>query len=228
MPTPKKPSRKQAAYEYIKEKILSCEYEPGALMNEQQLCDELQLSRTPVRDALSRLEQEGLVNIMPKKGLVVSDLKLSDINRIYEVRLLLEPYVLRRYGHKLDHERLENFQNLFSNPKQAQHDPSAYYDLDDQLHGFIMQAMNNRYLMDTYENIKNLNRRLRVLSGSKVENRIEDTFREHSDIVRMCLQKDWNGAAQAMTKHLEAARVAAFFLMIESEDAFEENQPAEQ
>ena len=55
-------TRKQAAYEYIKKKILSCMYEPGVVMNEQTLCDELELSRTPVRDALSRLEQEGPVS----------------------------------------------------------------------------------------------------------------------------------------------------------------------
>lgn len=212
--------RKQAAYEYIKEKILSCEYEPGALMNEQQLCDDLELSRTPVRDALGRLEQEGLVSIIPKKGLVVSDLKLNDINRIYEVRLLLEPYALRRYGRKLDRARLTQFQELLSDLDRVQCDPTYYYDLDDQLHGFIVQAMPNRYLIDTYENIKNLNRRLRVLSGSEVENRIADTCREHLDIVLACLREDWEGAAEAMKKHLEASRVASFYLMIDDESGF--------
>lgn len=219
-PASGKLSRKQVAYEYIKEKILSCEYEPGALMNEQQLCDDLDLSRTPVRDALGRLEQEGLVSIIPKKGLVVSDLKLNDINRIYEVRLLLEPYALRRYGHKLDRTRLAQFQELFSDLDRVQSDPTYYYDLDDQLHGFIIQAMPNRYLLDTYENIKNLDRRLRVLSGSEVENRIADTCREHLDIVLACLREDWEGAAEAMKKHLEASRVASFYLMIDDETGF--------
>ena len=72
-------TRKQAAYEYIKKKILSCMYEPGVVMNEQTLCDELELSRTPVRDALSRLEQEGLVNIMPKKGFMRSEEHTSEL-----------------------------------------------------------------------------------------------------------------------------------------------------
>lgn len=80
-----------------------------------------------------------------------------------------------------------------------------------------MQAMPNRYLIDTYENIKNLDRRLRVLSGSEVENRIANTCREHLDIVLACLQNDWENAAEAMKKHLEASRVAAFHLMIHEE-----------
>ena len=92
---------KQYAYEFIKKKILTCEYEPGRHLNEQQLCEAMgNISRTPVRDAVSRLEQEGLLNILPKKGILVSELRISDINRIFEVRMLLEPYVLRRYGSK--------------------------------------------------------------------------------------------------------------------------------
>lgn len=210
-------TRKQAAYEYIKKKILSCMYEPGVVMNEQTLCDELELSRTPVRDALSRLEQEGLVNIMPKKGFMVTALKLGDINHIYEVRLLLEPYALRRYGRRLDREELVRLRELMEKQVAVESSVSGQYDLDDSFHDFIMRAVNNRYLMDTYENIKDLNLRVRVLSGSRVENRLSDTFREHVEIIDACLREDWEGAAQAMTKHLENARLAAFPLLIGDE-----------
>ena len=65
---------KQHAYEFIKKKILNCEYAPGLHLNEQQLCEDMDgISRTPVRDAVSRLEQEGLLNILPKKGIIVSE-----------------------------------------------------------------------------------------------------------------------------------------------------------
>lgn len=207
-------SRKQTAYEYIKEKILSCEYEPGAMMNEQVLCDELELSRTPVRDALSRLEQEGLVNILPKKGLMVSPLKLGDINHIYEVRLLLEPYALRRYGGKLDRDELRRMQRRMAEQAAAAERVSDQYELDDAFHMMIMRAMNNRYLMSAYEIIKNQNLRIRVLSGNEVENRLEDTFREHSAIIDACVREDWEGAAQAMIRHLENARAAVFPLLM--------------
>ena len=220
-PVQAKLSRKQTAYEYVKEKILSCEYEPGAMMNEQSLCDELVLSRTPVRDALSRLEQEGLVSILPKKGFVVTAMKLGDVNRIYEVRLLLEPYALRRYGHKLDRGELESLrtrmeEQITGADRFGQHD----YNLDDAFHGMIMEATNNRYLIDTYENIKNLNLRIRVLSGNQVENRLDDTFQEHAAIIDACLREDWDEAAQAMTRHLENARVAACPLLIGDEGDF--------
>lgn len=216
-----KQARKQIAYDHIKGKILSCEYEPGSYLNEQSLCEELGLSRTPVRDALSRLEQEGLLVIMPKKGIQVSDLKLGDINRIFEVRLLLEPYALRRYGEKLNREKLEEFRNVMSSVDLHEHNAQYFYDLDDQFHRLIIQAMNNRYLTETYDNIKNLNRRLRVLSGSRVENRIAATSREHIEIISLCLERRWDDAVNALTRHLESSRVASFHLLIgEDEDTF--------
>lgn len=213
-------SRKQTAYEYIKEKILSCEYEPGSMMSEQSLCDELELSRTPVRDALSRLEQEGLVNIMPKKGLMVSALKLGDVNHIYEVRLLLEPYALRRYGHKLDREELWRLRRRMEEQAATAGKVSDQYDLDDTFHMMIMRAVNNRYLMSTYENIKDQSLRVRVLSGNVVKNRLADTFQEHTAIIDACLQEDWEGAAQAMVRHLENARLAAFPFLIREDVEF--------
>lgn len=83
-----------------------------------------------------------------------------------------------------------------------------------------MNAMPNQYLTDTYENVNNMNQRLRVMSGSRVKNRIADTFAEHLLIVNACLAKDWEAAANAMTEHLEKARVATFQLIVENEDNF--------
>ena len=71
--TTAKPSLKLQAYQYLKTKILNCEYAPSQFLNEQKLCAEMgNISRTPMRDALGRLEQEGLITILPKKGLMVS------------------------------------------------------------------------------------------------------------------------------------------------------------
>ena len=72
METQSKPSLKLQAYQYLKTKILNCEYRPNEFLNEQKLCAEMgNISRTPMRDALGRLEQEGLITILPKKGLMV-------------------------------------------------------------------------------------------------------------------------------------------------------------
>ena len=91
-----KPSLKLQAYQYLKTKILNCEYRPNEFLNEQKLCAEMgNISRTPMRDALGRLEQEGLITILPKKGLMVSGITEEDVHSMFEMRLLVEPYALR-------------------------------------------------------------------------------------------------------------------------------------
>ena len=76
-----KTSLKLQAYQYLKTKILNCEYRPNEFLNEQKLCAEMgNISRTPMRDALGRLEQEGLITILPKKGLMVSGITEEDVH----------------------------------------------------------------------------------------------------------------------------------------------------
>ena len=107
---------KTQAYNTIRQKIVTCEYAPGTFLNEELLTTELGLSRTPVRDALSRLEQEGLIEIKPKKGIIVMPLSINTINMIFEVRQLYEPYILLNYGNALseDNLRFSHFLHLVS------------------------------------------------------------------------------------------------------------------
>lgn len=132
--------------------------------------------------------------------------------------MLLEPYALSRYGNKLDPDELTHFSQLMSDPVHVQ--PDFFYELDDRFHGFVMSAIPNPYLMDTYENISNMNQRLRVLSGSLVKDRIADTFAEHMEIVDSCQKQDWNAAADAMTAHLDRSRIATFQMIAENKDNF--------
>ena len=86
----KKETLKQHAYNIIKDKIINCEYAPSALLNEEMLKEDVQASRTPIRDALGRLEQEGLVTILPKKGIMVAPLTIREINMVHEARTLID------------------------------------------------------------------------------------------------------------------------------------------
>ena len=110
-------SLKLQAYQYLKTKILNCEYRPNEFLNEQKLCAEMgNISRTPMRDALGRLEQEGLITILPKKGLMVSGITEEDVHSMFEMRLLVEPYALRTYGSEIPQEELAAFTELMHNP----------------------------------------------------------------------------------------------------------------
>ncbi len=210
----KKESLKQKAYNIIKKKIVTCEYPPNMLLNEEELKDEIGASRTPVRDALSRLEQEKLVHILPKKGVVVASLTIGQINDVYEARMLVEPYAIENYAYKLGRERFEYYREIFmkkpDNVQKVKYGMEKQYETDDQFHIEIINAMENEYIHALYERILVQNYRLRVLSGVKNTRRIEDTYKEHLIIVGACLREEWSDAAEAMREHLLNSKRAAF------------------
>lgn len=82
-------------YDIIKEKILSCEYEPGQLVSEKEIVEELKTSRTPVREALNILNGQGLLKIIPKKGVQIAPLSIKRIKEIYDIRMMLEPFAVK-------------------------------------------------------------------------------------------------------------------------------------
>lgn len=207
-----KESLKLKAYNAIKDKIIRCEYPPSTLISEEALREELGVSRTPIRDAISRLEQEGLLTILPKKGIMVSGLSLSEINAIFEIRMLYEPYVLLNYGHRLNDEKLLEFYNICTQSAVLKHD--EFYKMDDEFHAFIIASTSNRYIHHTYHLIQNQNLRFRVMTGNQPNNRIERSNHEHLTIIKACLRKDWKNAAEAMEEHLRESKNSTFELLL--------------
>ena len=115
-----KTNLKTLAYNKIRQKIVTCEYAPGTFLNEETLTEALGLSRTPIRDALSRLEQEGLITILPKKGLMVSGITEEDVHSMFEMRLLVEPYALRTYGNANPRGKMEAYAELMPNSERIE------------------------------------------------------------------------------------------------------------
>lgn len=208
-----KSNLKTLAYIKIREKIVSCEYAPGSNLNEEMLTAALGLSRTPVRDALGRLEQEGLVEIRPKKGITVTPLTLGDINMIFELRMLYEPYIIRSYGHLIPRKSLEKFLEIFRTPPEggfrSLEESLRSYALDEEFHAMIMDACPNIYIRRGYEQIRTQNERFRHMTGSSYEKRLEASFEEHRAILEDCIAGDFTGAAEKMRHHIKASKEAA-------------------
>ncbi|MCU6748654.1 GntR family transcriptional regulator [Faecalicatena acetigenes] len=218
----KKESLKQQAYNIIKNKIITCKYPPNFLLNEEKLKEEIGASRTPIRDALSRLEQEDLVRILPKKGIMVSSLSIREINSLYEARMLIEPYAIAHYAIDIAKERFQYYEKrireMGKKTRQGEEVQDDIYDLDDQMHLEMINATENEYFKALYERISYQNQRLRILSGVKSKERLEETQREHIKIIEACLEERWTDAADAMREHLVCSKRASFATMIESGD----------
>ena len=155
-----------------------------------------------MRDALGRLEQEGLITILPKKGLMVSGITEEDVHSMFEMRLLVEPYALRTYGADIPREELEHFVRMM-------HEPDVIEDFckaDDDFHELLMSTLPNKYMRSAYDRITGLNTRFRIMTGKVSMINREQTCEEHLEILEPALKGDWNTAADALQKHLEIAR----------------------
>ncbi len=206
---------KQFAYETIKEKILTCEYRPGAFLNEEFLCEELNISRTPIRDALVRLEAEQLITIMQKKGFIVKPVTSEQVNMVFEGRMLLEPYIIENYCGELSEHEFEEMHEISARYKQAiqNDDRSAYYAIDNQFHMCIISQCKNAYLLQTYEILQGHDRRIRVLTGTKIEQRLEETITEHDTILKHLENRDVEKAAAAMKLHLTNSKSSSIYIL---------------
>lgn len=217
-----KVSLKQQAYQTIRTKILNCEYAPNSYLNEEQLCKEINVSRTPIRDALSRLEQENLIKILPKKGVVVAPLNINEINMIYETRILLEPYILATYGNRIDDNHFNELKNIISESDSliklittfSSADLSKIHELDDAFHKLIVCSSENPYFIQCYKNMSAQNTRLRILSGNLNKDRLEKTQIEHIEIANEIIKRNYKKAADTLEAHLMASKDAAFNVIL--------------
>lgn len=208
-------SMQNQAYQFIRKKIERCEYAPNDMLSESLLREELGFSRTPVREAIGRLAQEGLVRVYPKRGIMVCAISIGDIHQIFEVRALVEPYALAAHHDKLDLAEIARFAEFFHSYSGGG-ESSELYGVDDRFHETLISAIENDYLLELYDRIHVQSVRLRVLSGRLIESRIRDTMAEHARIADACLARDWQGAALAMTEHLRCSKESSLAAILKN------------
>ena len=209
------PSLKQIVYEDLKRLIVTCEIMPGAHLTEEVLCERLNASRTPVRDAVSRLEQEQLLSIHPKKGIFVNTVSMANVSELFEARLRIEPYAVRHYGNRIGDDVYAGYYAWFSAPHPK---GQEQYLKDDAFHQMYVNATGNRYLKMFYSTVRDQAMRYRVLSA--LDDRLLQTNREHCEVALQCLRGNWAQAAEAMHVHIEDSKIAILnYVMDRNRDA---------
>ena len=199
---------KLEAYNTIKERIILCEYPPNSLLSEEKLKAELKISRTPIRDALSRLEQESLIQIIPRKGILIRGITPDEVEQVFEMRMLIEPHAIKKYGHTVDREILGEMESFFSrDPEDLSLD--AIHKKDDEFHQLFVSVSKNAYIIEAYKFAYIQNIRLRILSGNLGNDRIKKSQNEHMEITKWCLKENWDKAANQLNEHLLNSREAS-------------------
>lgn len=207
----RKDNLQDQAYKVIKERIIHGIYKPGSLLKEEELQTDLGISRTPIREAVIRLQNDGLVVIRPKKGILVTEITIDIINSVFEIRTLLETYAAREYGKYIGKDKLLEFLHYYEADDSSLdgNTPDEFFDYDNAFHLTLMSIVGNPYFLKAYDTIIDQNNRFRILSGLKVD-RLVETKKEHLDIIKAGLENNWEKAAHYLEVHFRNSKTALF------------------
>ena len=199
-------SRSAADYAYaaLREEIVEGRFPPGRRMREIELATWLGISRTPTRQALSRLEIEGLVALRPRAGLVVSSLDAAAMEELYEMRGALEGTAASMAARHASARDVEALVQLVEAEVTLPEDATIRYRHNLAFHGAIYQAAHNRYLM---KSLQALNDAIALLGPTTmgVAGRLADAHEEHRRIVAAIAAQDGDKAESEARAHVGRA-----------------------
>ena len=195
-------SQSEAAYLRIRDRIVSLDMPPGSVVNEARLREELDIGRTPIREALQRLALENLVKSIPHRGTFVTDVNITDLARITEVRVVIEAHAARLAAERLAGQDRVAIQELLAVLEgEGAADQRELMRLDQQIHRQIYRAARNSFLESTLERYLNLSLRLWYLVVDR-EVRLREAVAEHVELLRAVLAGEGSRAEESMRRHV--------------------------
>lgn len=207
-------SAQDLAYCWLKRHVATLPRHEGTFLTEAEVAEVTGASRTPVREALLRLEAEGFLQIVPKKGAFVPPVTDAEVEAVMQARGLVEDWCVRRAAPLADSLRLE-LQRLVALQKKLRGSPAEFIECDREFHRTIVRAAGNPVLADFYESLRDRQLRmgLRAIAASQERTRI--VLAEHTAIVDGVRSGDPDAAAAAVAAHL-AGTLAALQLPVVS------------
>lgn len=199
--------KKSQAYEYLKHAIIVDEIPPGSPLVELELSESLQMSRTPIREAMRQLETEGLVTTYPARGSFVTVLTPDDVQEIYELRLALELWALEHSIARITDEELDALQAAFEEGYRT----GAWETLnnaDRGLHDLITEKAWSRRLLMLLSLLNTQAERIRYQSARSL-GRDDLSYREHLHIIQCIRERDLEKSRAALRTHLRSVANSA-------------------
>ncbi len=202
------------AYERIRYALFNFMLLPGDRFTEQQLCERLNVSRTPIRQALFRLQQEGHVEVLFRNGWRVLPLDFKLFDALYDFRILIETEAAERLCEgrisgdpAASQAVLDQLAKIWLVPKSKRlFDAQQVSSLDEAFHCAIVQATGNPVIQSTHQEITERIRVIRKLDFTRTP-RIDATYDEHAQILRAILNKRANEARRLIRAHIEASQI---------------------
>ncbi len=203
---------REKVYQVIKDRIINGQYQPGQPLNEKEITEELQVSRTPFREAINALNEENLVQIFANRGIFVREITAKDLANSFEIRFLLEPYVTRiaclRMPDSVIRNLVERCQNCLATGYRDMLEEDEYY------HQTLLQYTDNCQLAKIMRGLYEQNRMQVAMFDAAEKGLVSDrrkeaavaSIQEHLGILTYIAKRDAEGAAQATEAHLIEAQ----------------------
>ncbi|WP_212524499.1 GntR family transcriptional regulator [Actibacterium sp. MT2.3-13A] len=197
-------SQGQGAYARLLEEIRSGALRPGDRLTETELAKRLQISRTPVREAIRQLEADGLVTHVPRVGATIRTLGYSEVMELYEMRAVLEATAAGMAARSASEIEIAELEAINAEMAGARDDGARLYALNRQFHLTLLDAAKNRFLV---KSMNALQKTLLILGPSTLEEaaRAEEALAEHAAVIAALKARDAATAEATMRRHIEAA-----------------------
>jgi DNA-binding GntR family transcriptional regulator len=191
------------AYMELRDRIVTLGIPPGAPIDEDLLGQQLEMGRTPVREAIKRLALENLVTVFPRRGTFASEINITDLNHISDVRIVLEGHAAYRAAERITPTQRDELEEILEElgRSQGSDDLEALMALDARVHRFIYRCTGNPYLEETLARYFNLSLRIWHL----VIDRLPHLFarvHEHDDVLRAIGAGDGERARSILGEHI--------------------------
>ena len=193
----------EQAYITLREKIVRLDFAPGDVLREDELRETTGLGRTPIREALQRLQREHFVTVIPRRGMFVSGIEVNELSMLFETRAVLEPYTARLAALRGTPEQWDDMEATLERTADPSLDDEDQLALDRRCHEIIWAASGNRFLLDTLDMLYAQSDRLWHLYLAEVAD-MQHAVDEHQAILAALRDSDGDEVASLVETHVQS------------------------
>ena len=210
-------------FDVLMNAIMMGQLSPGERLLEVQLAEEMGVSRTPVREAIRRLELEGFVVMVPRKGAYVAGLSVNDVESVYEIRTALETLAVRLAAQRMEAEDYQYLEELSAKMRETWQGGNVenWIDLDAKFHEALYKFSRNERLVQLMSNVMEQISRYRIISLANMQVR-HNSLAEHEELIEALRNRDSEAAAGAAAHHIENTK-DSLLQMLQTKFAAAEN-----
>lgn len=195
-PVPDNDSLAEQAYRLLEEELVTLRLSPGELITEKSLVDKAGIGRTPVREAIQRLSAEGLLQVMPRKGLMITPLRRSDLRGIIEARRVLERLMVVKAAERASPDQRRALEDMAGQIESVADDLEGFFRHDQSLNNLLEAACHNRFLVKALTVMHSQCRRLWYMNRTTLD--LPRSVQLHAGLARSVAQGNGAGAIRAL------------------------------